>query len=71
MTGLTLLLWSLVQFVRSFRVGIAAERPEKLITTGVFAFSRNPIYTAFALILLGQFLIFPNWLLLIYAGTGA
>lgn len=71
LTGLALLLWSLASFGRSFRVGIDAERPEKLITTGVFAFSRNPIYVAFALILLGQFLIFPNWLLLVYAGAGA
>ncbi|CAA9585027.1 MAG: hypothetical protein AVDCRST_MAG86-3372 [uncultured Truepera sp.] len=71
LTGLALLLWSLISFGQSFRVGIDAERPEKLITTGVFAFSRNPIYVAFALILLGQFLISPNWLLLVYAGTGA
>ena len=70
--GLGLLAWSLVSFGRSFRVGIDAERPDKLITTGVFAFSRNPIYVAFALILLGQFLIFPNWILLVYlvAGVG-
>jgi protein-S-isoprenylcysteine O-methyltransferase Ste14 len=35
----------------------------------VFAFSRNPIYVAFASILLGQFLIFPNWILLVYIGA--
>lgn len=68
--GLSLLLWSLVSFGRSFRVGIDDNRPDKLITTGVFAFSRNPIYVAFGLILLGQFLIFPNWILLVYAGLG-
>ena len=32
--------------------------------------SRNPIYVAFGMILLGQFLIFPNWLLLIYLAAG-
>ena len=52
-------------------MGIDADRPDKLITTSVLAFSRNPIYVAFALILLGQFLIFPNWILLVYAGLGA
>src|SRR5215216_3597091 len=70
LAGLALLLWSLVSFGQSFRVGIDAEHPDKLITSGVFAFSRNPIYTAFALILLGQFLIFSNWILLLYMGAG-
>lgn len=68
--GLSLLLWSLISFGQSFRVGIDTEQPDKLITGGVFAFTRNPIYVAFALILLGQFLIFPNWILLVYLGAG-
>lgn len=68
--GLLLLLWSLSSFGRSFRVGIDAEHPDRLITSGAFAFSRNPIYVAFAFILLGQFLIFPNWLLLLYTVAG-
>ncbi len=68
LAGLLLLLWSLVSFGRSFRVGIDKDHPDKLITTGVFAFSRNPIYVAFASILLGQFLIFSNWILLVYIG---
>jgi protein-S-isoprenylcysteine O-methyltransferase Ste14 len=69
LAGLLLLLGSLVSFGQSFRVGIDTEHPDKLITTGVFAFSRNPIYVAFALILLGQFLIFSNWILLVYMGA--
>ena len=64
--GLGGLGWSLVSFGRSFRVGIDTTTPGSLVTTGVFAFSRNPIYTAFAFILLGEFLIFPNWILLLY-----
>ncbi len=70
LAGLLLLLWSLVSFGQSFRVGIDTDHPDKLITTGVFAFSRNPIYVAFAFILLGQFLIFSNWILLVYIGAG-
>ncbi|HET7587351.1 MAG TPA: isoprenylcysteine carboxylmethyltransferase family protein [Gammaproteobacteria bacterium] len=69
LTGLSLLLWSLISFGSSFRVGIDADHPDKLVTTGIFAFSRNPIYVAFALILLGQFLIFSNWILLLYLGA--
>jgi protein-S-isoprenylcysteine O-methyltransferase Ste14 len=51
-------------------VGIDVDHPDKLITTGVFAFSRNPIYVAFAFILLGQFLIFSNWIVLAYLIAG-
>jgi protein-S-isoprenylcysteine O-methyltransferase Ste14 len=68
--GLLLLLWSLISFGKSFRVGIDTEHPDKLITNGVFAVTRNPIYVAFAMILLGQFLIFPNWILLVYMIAG-
>lgn len=64
--GLLLFLFSLVSFGRSFRVGIDANHPDKLVTTGVFSFSRNPIYVAFALVLMGEFLLFSNWILLAY-----
>lgn len=62
LAGLSLLLWSLISFGRSFRVGIDTSHPDKLVTDGVFAYSRNPIYGAFALILIGQFFIFSNWI---------
>jgi protein-S-isoprenylcysteine O-methyltransferase Ste14 len=67
--GLGLLLWSLISFGRSFRVGIDTDRPGRLVTSGIFALSRNPIYVAFASVLLGEFLIFPNWILLVYLGA--
>jgi len=68
--GLVLLFLSLVSFGRSFRVGIDVDNPDKLITTGIFGFSRNPIYVAFAFVLFGQFLIFSNWILLAYICGG-
>jgi len=70
LAGLAFLLWGLVSFGQSFRVGIDTEHPDKLITTGIFAFSRNPIYVAFAFILVGQLLIFPNWILLVFLAAG-
>jgi protein-S-isoprenylcysteine O-methyltransferase Ste14 len=67
--GLLLLLWSIVSFRQSFRVGIDADHPDKLITDGVFAVSRNPIYAALAIILISEFLILPNWITLIYVAA--
>ena len=68
--GLSFLWSSLISFGKSFRVGIDASRPDKLVTDGIFAYSRNPIYVAGALILTGQFLILSNWILLIYVLAG-
>ncbi|MFN8443057.1 MAG: isoprenylcysteine carboxylmethyltransferase family protein [Caldilineaceae bacterium] len=70
LAGLSLLFWSLVSFGRSFRVGIDVDRPDQLVTIGIFALSRNPIYVAFASVLLGQFLVFPNWVPLLYLIAG-
>ena len=71
LAGLLLFLWSLVSFGRSFRVGIDTDQPDKLVKAGAFALSRNPIYVAIWIVLLGQFLVFPNWILLVYLGGAA
>jgi protein-S-isoprenylcysteine O-methyltransferase Ste14 len=42
LAGLLLFLWSLISFRQSFRVGIDADHPDRLITDGVFA-SRSKI----------------------------
>jgi protein-S-isoprenylcysteine O-methyltransferase Ste14 len=66
LAGLPIVFLSLFSFGKSFRVGIDLYRPGKLVTTGIYAFSRNPIYTALLIVSLGQFLIFSNWILLVY-----
>lgn len=66
LAGLLLLFLSLVSFGKSFRVGIDLDHSDKLVTNGVFAFSRNPIYVAFGFVLMGEFLLFSNWILLLY-----
>jgi protein-S-isoprenylcysteine O-methyltransferase Ste14 len=70
LVGLILILWSLISFQESFRIGIDTDHPDRLIMDGVFAFSRNPIYVAFTIIMIGEFLIFSNWITLIYIGAG-
>jgi protein-S-isoprenylcysteine O-methyltransferase Ste14 len=59
--GVLILVISLVSFGTSFRVGIDVDQPGGLVTTGIFAVSRNPIYVGFFVFLLGQFLVFPSW----------
>jgi protein-S-isoprenylcysteine O-methyltransferase Ste14 len=70
LTGLILLFLSLVSFGKSFRVGIDQDRPSVLMTTGVFAVTRNPIYVAFWFVLLGQFLLFSNLIPLVCLAAG-
>ena len=51
---------TLVSFGNSFRVGIDESNPDKLITTGMFSISRNPIYVCFLMFFAGLFLIHCN-----------
>ena len=51
---------TLASFGDSFRVGIDEEKPDKLITRGMFAISRNPIYVCFLLFFTGLFLVHRN-----------
>ncbi len=64
--ALLLVVLSLVSFGTSFRVGIDTERPGALVTSGIFAHTRNPMYVAFGLLLFGEFLIQPGWIVLAY-----
>ena len=64
--GLIIFLLSVISIGASFRVGIDDDHPDKLVTNGIFSISRNPIYIGFWVVLLGQFLVFPNWVFLLY-----
>lgn len=68
--GILLFIYALISFGKSFRVGLDEEHPGELVTTGAFSISRNPIYTAFGMVLAGIFLVLPNWIILIYVFIG-
>lgn len=68
--GILFFAYALISFGKSFRVGLDEDQPGELITTGAFSISRNPIYTAFGLVLTGIFLIIPNWIILVYVLAG-
>lgn len=70
MAAIGIFLWGLFSFGRSFRIGIDEDRPDKLITSGAFAFSRNPLYLGFLFMLSGILLVFPTWFFLFYFGGG-
>ncbi len=68
--GIIFFIYAIISFGKSFRVGLDEDHPGEFVTTGAFSISRNPIYTAFGLILTGIFLIIPNWIILIYVFIG-
>jgi protein-S-isoprenylcysteine O-methyltransferase Ste14 len=48
---------------------LPTDPPKQLVVSGLYRHVRNPIYVSVLLILLGHFLWFGNWSLLIYAGA--
>jgi protein-S-isoprenylcysteine O-methyltransferase Ste14 len=58
--GLVIFYFALASFGSSWRVGIDKKNPGKLVTTGIFAYTRNPIFLFIDLFFLGVFFIYPN-----------
>lgn len=54
------------QMKDSWRIGIDQTEKTNLITSGMFAFSRNPIFLGMLLSLLGLFLVQPNYITLFF-----
>ena len=66
--GVTLLLSTVREFYVAGRGTLAPwSPPDELVTTGLYGFSRNPMYVAVVLVLLGWAALFHSVALLIYA----
>jgi protein-S-isoprenylcysteine O-methyltransferase Ste14 len=65
--GLILLALAFVSFGDSWRVGLDVKTPGALVTTGIFAVSRNPIYVFLDIWFIGIFLINGALIFLIFA----
>ena len=65
--GLVLFALAFVSFGDSWRVGIDQGKPGALVTGGIFAWSRNPIYVFLDLWFIGAFLINGTLIFLIFA----
>ena len=75
--GVVLLILSLgwivsaqIQMGNSWRIGIDEEKKTALVSTGVFAISRNPIFLGMIITLIGFFLAIPNALTLLVLAVG-
>ena len=65
--GIALLLWCVTEFYRAGRGTLAPWAPPKqLVVTGLYRYSRNPMYIAVLLVLLGWFVGFRSATLAAY-----
>lgn len=64
------LLWAQAQMGVSWRIGLDAETPGPLVTQGLFAHSRNPIFLSMRLNLLGLLFLLPNMFTLLLLVCG-
>jgi len=65
--GIVLLLWCVREFYVSGRGTLAPwAPPSRLVVTGLYRYSRNPMYVAVALVLIGWSLTFGSWRVTFY-----
>ena len=65
--GFLLMLIAQIHLGKSWRVGIDEQTKDVLVTSGLYAFSRNPIFLALNMIFLSFFFAIPNYIFLVFA----
>jgi protein-S-isoprenylcysteine O-methyltransferase Ste14 len=65
--GFVILIWAFISFGDSWRIGLDLKTPGRLVTTGIFGRSRNPIYLFLNLWFWGIFLINGTLIFLLFA----
>jgi protein-S-isoprenylcysteine O-methyltransferase Ste14 len=65
--GFTLFILALINLGNSWRLGIDDRNPGRLVTNGIYAISRHPIYLFFNLYFFGTFFMNGNIIFLIFA----
>ena len=68
LVGLAMLVWCFWDFVQKGKGTPAPiEPPKELVVSGLYNYVRNPMYVGVLLVIIGHFLWFGFWNLLIYA----
>ena len=58
--GVCIFITAMVSMKTSWRVGIDKNTKTKLVTCGIYNYSRNPAFVGFDLMFMGLFLTYPN-----------
>lgn len=58
--GVSIFVTAMVSMKTSWRVGIDKNTKTKLVTWGIYNYSRNPAFVGFDLMFIGLFLTYPN-----------
>ncbi len=62
--GFLLGILALMSMKNSWRVGIKYDQKTELVRSGVYAFSRNPYFLSYDILILGYILLFPSLIIL-------
>lgn len=62
--GVAVFITAVLTMRDSWRAGVSKTDKTELVTSGIFAFSRNPAFLGFDLLYIGILLMFFNWVLL-------